>query len=412
TWNASYVLSDNRQQFRGFSSTAGNPLAVEWGNGDFTSRHQITYLLGYNFFDAVRVTWFGRFSSGSNFTPMISGDVNGDGYNNDRAYVFNPATTADLAVRSAMEGLLTNGSKSARDCLSSQLGELAQRNSCTGPWTSSANLSLSLNPLKFRLPQRASLSFSVSNPLGAADLLLHGQNGLHGWGQSAFPDQTLLYVRGFDPAAQRFRYEVNPRFGSTDVRFNTFRQPVTVTMSLRVDVGPSRERQTLTQQLDRGRVHEGGKLTEPMIKAMYGSGGVLNPMAQLLRQSDTLELTGPQADSLATMNRAYTIALDSIWSGVAKELAALPDRYDQDRAYDRYKHAREATVDLLIGYAPRIKALLTDAQLRKLPPLVASHLDKRYLAGIRSGTQGDTGGGVFIPLMMGGGGGQRVIIRQ
>jgi hypothetical protein len=67
-------------------------------------------------------------------------------------------------------------------------------------------------------------------------------------------------------------------------------------------------------------------------------------------------------------------------------------------------------VDLLIALAPRIKALLTDAQLRKLPPLVASHLDKRYLAGIRSGTQGNTGGGVFVPFM--GGGAGRVIIRQ
>jgi hypothetical protein len=411
-WSASYVLSDNRQQYRGFSSTVGNPFDVQWANGDFGSRHQITYNLGYNFFDAVRVNWFGRFSSGAHFTPMVAGDVNGDGYGNDRAYVFNPATTTDAAVQTAMTSLLADGSESARNCLADQLGRLAQRNSCTGPWTSSANLSLSLNPLKFRLPQRATLSFNVSNPLGAADLILHGQNGLHGWGQSASPDQTLLYVRGFDAQAQRFKYEVNPRFGSTDPRFNAIRQPVTITMSLRVDVGPSRERQTLTQQLDRGRVREGVKLTEPMLKAMYGTGGVLNPMSQLLRQSDTLELTGPQADSLATMNRAYTIAVDSIWSRVAKDLAALPNKYDQDLAYDRYRHAREATVDLLIALAPRIKALLTEEQLRKLPPLVASHLDKRYLAGIRSGTQGNTGGGVFVPFMAGGGGGQRVIIRQ
>ena len=68
-------------------------------------------------------------------------------------------------------------------------------------------------------------------------------------------------------------------------------------------------------------------------------------------------------------------------------------------------------MDRLIALAPRIKALLTDDQIRKLPPLVASYLDKRYLAGIRSGTQGNTGGGVFVPFM-GGGGGQRVIIRQ
>jgi hypothetical protein len=414
TWNASYVLTDNRQQFRGFSSTVGNPLAVEWGRGDFSSRHQITYSLGYNFFDAVRVNWFGRFSSGNTFTPLVSGDVNGDGYNNDRAYVFKPADLTDPAAASAMSALLESGSGPAKECLTSQLGNLAGRNSCTGPWTSSANLSIALNPTKFRLPQRATLSFSVSNPLGAADLVLHGQNGLHGWGQNAFPDQTLLYVRGFDSTNKRFTYEVNPRFGSTNPRFATFRSPVTVTMALRVDVGPSRERQTLTQQLDRGRTHEGMKLNEPMLKAMYGTGGVLNPMAQMLRQSDTLELTGPQADSLATMNRAYTIRLDSIWSGVAHDLATLPAHYDQDEAYDRYKHAREASVDLLIALAPRIKALLTSEQLRKLPPLVASHLDSRYLAGIRSGTQGNTGGGVFMGgmFMGGGGGGQRVIIRQ
>jgi hypothetical protein len=415
TWSASYVLSDNRQQYRGFSSTVSDPTRVEWSTGDISSRHQITYSLGYNFFDAVRVSWFGRFSSGTSFTPLIAGDVNGDGYGNDRAYIFNPAAATDPAVASAMSNLLATGSGAAKACLSSQLGHLAARNSCMGPWSSSANMSLSLNPTKFRLPQRANLSFSVSNPLGAADLLLHGQNGLHGWGQFASPDQTLLYVRGFDAANERFRYEVNPRFGSTNPQFASFRMPVTVTMQLRVDVGPSRERQTLTQQLDRGRVHEGMKLTEPMLKAMYGSGGVLNPMSQMLRQSDTLQLTGPQADSLATMNRTYTIRLDSIWTGVAHDLATLPDHYDQGEAYDRYKHAREATVDMLIALAPRINALLTDEQRRKLPPLVASHLDTRYLDGIRSGTQGNTGGGVFMGGMMmggGGGGGQRVIIRQ
>lgn len=417
TWNASYVYSNNREQFRGFSSTAGNPLDVEWGRSGFDSRHQITYTLGYNFFDAVRVNWFGRFSSGSTFTPTISGDVNGDGYANDRAFVFVPATNTDPAIDAGMRELLMNGSASARECLARQLGSLAARNSCQSPWTSSANLNISFNPTKLRLPQRATLSFSVNNPLGAADLLLHGQDKLHGWGQFSFPDQTLLYVRGFDAANQRYKYEVNPRFGSTNPQFSQFRSPVTLTMSLRVDVGPSRERQTLTQQLDRGRRTEGQKMTEPMLKAMYGSGGVLNPMAQLLRQSDTLELTGPQADSLASMNRAYTIRLDSIWSGVAKALANMPVDYDQGEAYGQYKRARESSVDLLIALAPRIDSLLTPEQRRKLPALVASHLDTRYLAGIRSGTAGNTGGGVFMGGMFmgggrgGGGGGERVIIR-
>jgi hypothetical protein len=251
---------------------------------------------------------------------------------------------------------------------------------------------------------------------------MHGENKLHGWGQFSFSDPTLLYVKGFDASTQRYKYEVNPRFGSTNPQFSTFRQPVTLTMQLRVDVGPSRERQTLTQQLDRGRKTDGTKMSAGMLKAMYGTGGVLNPMSQLLRQSDTLELTGVQADSLASMNRRYTVRLDSIWSGVARELANIPAEYDQGEAYGRYKGAREASVDLLIALAPTINDLLTPEQRRKLPALVASHLDRRYLAGIRSGTVGNTGGGVFMSGFMGGGppggggaggggGGDRIIFR-
>ena len=416
TWSASYVLADNREQVRGFSSTVGNPLDVEWTRSAFDSRHQLTYSIGYNFFDAVRVNWFGRFASGSTFTPGISGDVNGDGYSNDRAFVFNPsAAGTDAAVAAGIRELLANGSGPARECLTSQLGTLAARNSCQGPWTSTANLSISFNPNKVRMPQRTTLSFSVSNPLGAADLIAHGEDKLHGWGQFAISDPTLLYVRGFDAASNRYKYEVNPRFGSTNPQFQTFRAPVTLTMQLRVDVGPSRERQQLTQQLDRGRTRDGQKAPEGMLKAIYGSGGVLNPMAQILRQADTLELTGPQADSIASMNRSYTIRLDSIWTPVAKYLANLPATYDQSDAYHTYRSAREASVDLLVALAPKISDLLTSDQKRKLPPLVASHLDRRYLAGIRSGTSGNTGGGVFMGGFMGamgGGGGQRIEIHR
>jgi hypothetical protein len=425
TWSLNYTLADVREQYRGFQSTSGNPLDVAWSRANGESRHQVTYTLGYNFFDAVRVNWFGQFRSGSAFTPVISGDVNGDGWTNDRAFVFDPARTSDPAVASAMRSLLESGSGPAKDCLARQIGSIAGRNSCRGPWTSNANLSISLNPMKVRMPQRATLSFSVSNPLGAADLLLHGENNLKGWGQFTFVDPTLMYVRGFDSTTKRYKYEINPRFGSTNPQFNSFRAPVTLTMQVRVDVGPTRERQQLTQQLDRGRRTQGQKAPEFMIKAMYGSGGIVNPLAQLLRQADTLHLTGLQADSLASMNRSYTVALDSIWSPVAKYLAELPESYDQGEAYTRYTTARKASVDLLIRIAPTIQSLLTDEQRRALPTIIASYLDTRYLAGIRSGTAGSTGAGafgggfiggggpqIFIGGGAGGGGGNQVIIRN
>ena len=100
----SYVYSNVREQTRGFSSTAGDPLAVEWARSPFDSRHQLVYNLGYNFFDFVRLNWFGSVRSGSPFTPMIIGDANGDGYSNDRAFVFDPAAPGDEAVLIGAQG--------------------------------------------------------------------------------------------------------------------------------------------------------------------------------------------------------------------------------------------------------------------------------------------------------------------
>jgi hypothetical protein len=413
SWGLSYVYSNVREQVRGFGSTVGNPFDVEWARAGFDSRHQISYNLGYNFFDFMRVNWFGWFRSGRPFTPLIAGDVNGDGYSNDRAFIFDPGSTSDPALASAMQSLLASSSGTVRECLQRQLGNLAERNSCQGPWTSSATMSISFNPVKLRLPQRATLSFTLSNPLGAADLLLHGENKLRGWGQQPFPDQSLLYVRGFDSATQRYKYEVNQRFGSTSPAMSAIRTPVTLTAMLRLDVGPARERQMLTQQLDRGRRTQGTKVPEPMLKAMYGTGGIPNPMATILRQSDTLELTSVQADSLATLNRRYVVQLDSIWTPVTKYLAELPDTYDHGAAYARYKRAREASVDLLLALAPEIKGLLTAEQRRKLPAFIASYLDTRYLSSIRSGTAGAAGGPMMLPggmMAMPAGGGERVTI--
>ena len=233
-------------------------------------------------------------------------------------------------------------------------------------------------------------------------LLMHGENNLRGWGQTYQPDPTLLYVRGFNPATQRYIYEVNQRFGSTKPSQTTVRQPVTVTALMRFDFGPARERTLLTQQLDRGRRLAGQKASESMLNAMYGAGGVtINPMAMILRQTDSLHLTSAQGDSLATMNRAYLIKLNRLWAPVIKELAGLSDTYSHDEAYALYKKTREASVDVLIGVAPRVKAVLNKEQQRKLPALVAAHLDPWYLNSIRSATAGGTGGGPF--MFMGGG---------
>jgi hypothetical protein len=396
TWGVSYTFNKITDQASGFSSTAGNPFDITEGRSSGDWRHQIQVNLGLNLLDLFRVNWFQRFQSGAPFTPVVGSDINGDGYGNDRAFVADPARTADAALASGLTSLLASSSGNVRSCLETQLGQVAARNSCEGPWTSSGFFTISFNPVKLRIPQRATFSLSVQNPLGAADLILHGEGNLHGWGQSPTPDSRLLIVRGFDATARRFTYEVNQRFGSTSQAVSAVRNPVAVTLSLRLDIGPTRERQGLTQTLDRGRTATGARMPESFLKAIYGTGGIINPLATILAQADSLHLTGAQADSIATMNRWYVIHLDSLWSPVAHYYAALPDEYDQGEAYARYRRAREASVDLLIALAPSIKALLDPTQRRKLPDLINAYLDQRYLTAIRSGTSG-TPGGVFAP---------------
>jgi hypothetical protein len=161
-----------------------------------------------------------------------------------------------------------------------------------------------------------------------------------------------------------------------------------MTAIVRFDFGPTRERQSLTTQLDRGRRDHNDRMSEAALKALVVSGGVFNPVAAILRNADTLKLAASQADSITMIAGQYARRIEAIWSPIVKRLAALPDRYSRDDAYDVYVSGRRQTIDLLSQLAPRILALLTDSQRRALPVEVQSHLNARYLATIRSGTAG------------------------
>lgn len=396
-WNLSYVLGDSREQYLGFNSTVGSPTGIEWSPNSRTPRHQIRYSINYNLFDAIRISWSGNVQSGMRFTPTINQDVNGDSYGNDRAFIFDPASVADPELREGLENFFATGTKQAVQCVRNQIGQFAGRNSCVGPWQMTGNLNISFNSLKLGLPQRANIRLQVANPLNGLDRIINGADNLKGWGASANPGSNgaLFFVKGFDPVTNTFKYTVNERFGSTRPQQTLQRAaPTAITLSVNFDVGPSREQQQLLQQLDRGRTRPGNKPSLQQLR-QTASVGLINPMQQILQQADTLKLTRKQADSLATLNRAYMLKSDSIWTPVARYLADLPDRYNHSDAYGRYRQARESAVDMLIAVVPGIRKLLTDEQIRILPTSVVTFLDKRTLQGMRSGSSGDNrfGGG-------------------
>ena len=145
-FQASYTFTYNRAQERGFNgSTAGDPFLIEWADGSHPA-HQIALQTSIG----IKLITLGlrtNIYSGTPYTPMVSGDVNGDGMRNDRAFVFDTAMASDPELASEMRALLASAPERARECLNAQLGHVVARNSCTTGWRIQPDISLG-----FRLP--------------------------------------------------------------------------------------------------------------------------------------------------------------------------------------------------------------------------------------------------------------------
>src|SRR3989442_655623 len=225
---------------QGFAAptTAGDPNEREWATSAFERRHSLLAIVTYPVNAALAVTALGRLTSGAPFTPLVGADINGDGARNDRAFVFDPATASDPAVATAMRALLATAPPAVRDCLRRQLGHVAGRNSCAGPWQPALDFQINWRPAYFGPARRLTVSLLTVNLLGGVDLWLHGAANLHGWGFAAAPDPVLLSVRGFDPVAQRFGYGVNGRFGATVAANGGVTVPFQIAIQAHLIVGP------------------------------------------------------------------------------------------------------------------------------------------------------------------------------
>jgi hypothetical protein len=368
--NFAYTVGSARAQYRGFDGAAfGSPVEPRWAPSDFDVRHQVQFQagLGARLFS---LSLLGRFASGTPFTPLVAGDVNGDGVWNDRAFVFHPDALPDAAGAPAMRTLLQSGPEWARGCLERALGRPAARNSCRGPWTQSLNARLALTR---RLPytrNRVEVALNVANALSGVDLLLHGSRGFRGWGNPVRPDPVLYRVRGFDPEAQRFRYDVNPRFGDTRAASRLLGTPFRVTIDARVDLGRPLQLQQLERYLRPGRAGRPG--TRPSVDSLITryTRSVPDIYAMTLQLSDSLLLAPTQVEALQGAQAAYNQRMNAVWRELAEYLAALPDAYDPAEALRRQEAAIDQGWDITRLEGPALREILSPLQLRMLPSLV------------------------------------------
>jgi hypothetical protein len=360
--NLNYTWASARAASRGFDGgTAGDPRLIEWARSPFDIRHQVIAQLARTLPRDFGLSVFLSLQSGLPFTPLVAGDINGDGLVNDRAFI-------PSAGSPSFDAVVATAPKAVASCLASQRGRIAGRNSCEGPWTQSMQLRLDAPGRSLGLPNRARVSLQFANPLGALDRALHGADGLRGWGTASVPNPVLLVPRAFDGATTGFRYDVNPRFGETrPSRIARPLDPYGVTLDVQLSLSVDPEVQELRRQMKPGRRGDRRpKLSADSLMARYQR-SMPSLYVGLQALSDTLLLSPEQIDSLVHFERQYRASLDTVYRPLVQYLADLPDEYDGTAALKQVQQVDSLAWEITYAVGPRARATLTPIQLSVLP---------------------------------------------
>jgi hypothetical protein len=319
----SYTLQRTLQQFRGFDGGGfGDPSRVEWATGVNEARHAFVFQGGVYIPKVGSITAFSRFQSGLPFTPVVQGDIDGDGRAGDRAFVPDPAATGDPALRASMQAFLAAAPGNVRSCLERQLGDVAGRNSCRGPWTQQLNLQWSPR-IPFTVQgRRIQTNVVFDNPLGGLDQLVNGADNLKGWGTRAAPDPVLLVPRGFDAGAKAFRYDVNPRFGDTRAFRTLSRQPFRVTLDFSLNFSTPYDVQQIRRALEPVKTKSGWERRSADSITAYYMRNTSNIHRMLLAESDSLFLTREQIARLVVADSVFSEQVRALFKPLGQFLAS------------------------------------------------------------------------------------------
>jgi len=316
-----YTAQWSHRQFRGFDGAGfGDPREKEWAPNANDARHVLVLTGGFSTSKTGTVTLFARAQSGLPFTPIVQGDVNGDGRSGDRAFVPNPVVETDPVLGGGIQSLLATGTQTAKDCLRENLGQVAGRNRCRAPWTQSLNIQW-----RPRMPQRWAGRFIptvyLQNVLAGVDQAIHGNGSLRGWGSQAAPDPVLLVPRGFDAGASRFRYDVNPRFGDTRQGRTIGRDPFRIVIDFSLGLSTNFDLQQLRRAVEPVRVAKGWERRSPDSLSAFYLSNTSSIHKLLISETDSLFLSKAQVAALKVTDSAYSARVRAIYAPLGVFLA-------------------------------------------------------------------------------------------
>jgi hypothetical protein len=369
----SYTFARASQQYRGFAGGGfGSPAVPEWAPSPFDIRHRLQASLGTTVqlprHASLVLTSFVRIESGLPFTPVVAGDVSGNGIAFDRAYLPRPNENPSLA--NALSALAARAPEHVASCLRRQSGRVPERGACRGPWSADATLQLRLifpgSEIWGESPW--SVALHVSNPIAALDRFVHGPNAQQRWGRSFSPDPVLLIPRGFDRAAARFIYDVNAQFGDQRTGSTTYRSPMFVTLDISRSIGERFRTQQLARLVRPGRISRARPTADSIAHVFTGLLSIGNPWEILLDQQDWLLLTKAQISTATDANTRLRASLNELFQPLAHAVAAGSYAGRNSAASTAVVSAKTAAYDEFWAAANAAWNMLTPIQRTALDP--------------------------------------------
>ena len=349
----------------GTASAGAAAPDLAWAPSQHAPRHGLFVFVLQPLSRSLRAGFTGHLASGTPFTPMTAGDVNGDGVANDRAFVFAPGS-GPAEVGDAIAQLLNGAPANVRRCLRAQAGRIAAPNSCQTGWSPSLDLNAQLQVgrrIDGTPHRRVTLWASAQNVTAGLDYLLHGPDRLRGWGQLASVNTTLLAVRGWDAQSRSFSYVVNQRFGRPGPGGLLARSPFAVSLQARVVLGNDHVLSAALRELD----DHGREALTPERLRRHLVQQWTNVPAEVLNQNAPRRLFLSPAQVVQLQ-----AAADSVVARREPVLRALTQALTGARRYDAQTiglvHAlRAEAVALRAAGAAAVRAVLTADQWGRLP---------------------------------------------
>jgi hypothetical protein len=208
--------------------------------------------------------------------------------------------------------------------------------------------------------------------LAGVDQLVHGSDGLRGWGSPATPDPVLFVPRGFDAGSQRFQYDVNSRFADTRPRRTLLTDPFRIVIDFTVDLSTDYELQQLRRAVEPVKGPNGWQRRTADSLTSFYLRNTSSIHKMLIAEADSLFLSRAQVAALRVADSAFSAQVRAVFGPLGLFLAQ-----GQGDASKVSVDSASATKKLyweIFWKQPEIAAEIVNATQRALIPMFQSML--------------------------------------